>query len=401
MDDGRLTIDYLRHLSVQIGPRPLGSAENLAAASYIAQSFAAVGLAVEEQEIACPLWEALDAGLELAGALLPAWANTWSPSCDLTGPTVALGTTAELEAAVLDGRVAVLYGELTKEHGHGARSAFYCPEESRKVIDLLEERQPAAVLTVNPRPGCPERLIRDWEFAIPSATVPPEVGLRLLQDVGRPVRLRIASRRSPGRFANVVARRAGRRPERIVLLAHLDTQADTPGACDNASGVAVLLALAERFAAADLECSLEWLAVNGEEVGGVGDAVYLQREGDTLDQVLAAVNVDGVGQALGPTSIAVMGASAGLQEVVAALQESYPGVLRVEPWYASDHTAFLFRGVPCIPISSVGLDNAHMPTDTADWISPARLDEVVEFIAGLVAAVQGRSAAWCRQAKEA
>lgn len=392
---------HLEHLCARIGPRPLGSRENLAAAEYIRQSFAALGLAVEEQAIDCPLWEALDTRLELDGEPLGALANTWSPPCDVTAPAVALGTAAELEAAALAGQIAILYGELTKEHGHGARRAFYWPEESQRLYRLLEEKRPAATLTISPKPGCPERLIRDWEFPLPSATVMPEAGMRLLQGLGRPLRLRIATRQSPGRFANVVAHKAGRRPERILLLAHFDTQADTPGAADNASGVAVLLALAERLAGADLPCSLEWLAVNGEEVGGAGDAVYLQQQGDSLGQVLAAINVDGVGEALSPTSLTVMGGSAELEELAWALKDRYPAVLRIEPWYASDHAAFFFQGVPCIPISSVGLDNLHMPSDTAEWISPARLAEAVELVAGLITALADKAPAWCRAQRTA
>lgn len=391
-----VAMDHLEYLSARVGARPLGSPANLAAGEYIARTLANLGLAVEEQTLPCPLWEA-DALLELPGEPLVALANTWSPSCDVTAPVAALGTLAELEAGVLEGRIAVLYGELTKDHGHGARSAFYCPEESRKVIRLLEEKRPAAVLTVSPNPGCPERLIRDWEFPLPSATVMPEAGMRLLQSAGQPPHLRITARQSPGRFANVVARQAGRRPERIVLLAHFDTQADTPGAADNASGVAVLLALAMRFALADLAYGLEWLAVNGEEAGGVGDAVYLQQRGGTLGQVLVAVNVDGVGQALGPTSIVAMGGSPALQDAVGALKARYAGVIRVEPWYASDHSAFFFQGVPCIALSSVGLSNTHMPSDTVDWVSSARLDEVVELVAALLAELGDRPPAWFRE----
>jgi aminopeptidase YwaD len=389
-------MEHLEYLSAQVGPRPLGSPANLAAGEYVARVLAALGLAVEEQALPCPLWEA-DARLELTGEPLPALANTWSPSCDVTAPAAAVGTVIELEEAALEGHIAVLYGELTKDHGHGARSAFYYPEESRKVIRLLEQKRPAAVLTVSPTLGCPERLIRDWEFPLPSATVLPEAGMRLLQSAGQPLHLRISAQRSPGRFVNVVARKAGRRPERLILLAHFDTQADTPGAADNAGGVAVLLALAARFAAVDLEYGLEWLAVNGEEVGGVGDAVYLQRQGDTLDQVLVAINIDGAGQVLSPISLTVMGGSPALQEAVWAVKAQHTRVLRVEPWYASDHTAFLFHGVPCLVFSSVGLSNIHMPFDTVAWISPARLQEAVELAADIVAALGDRPAAWFRE----
>ncbi len=387
----------LEKLCGAIGPRPLGSKANLAAADYVRQIFEAAGLAVETQEFPCPLWEEVETRLETGGEPLAAFANTWSPACDVTAPAVALGTVAELEAADLAGRIGLLYADLTKGHGMGARSAFYFPEEHQQLVRLLEEKRPAALLTISPTPGCPERLIRDWEFPIPSATVLPEVGRVLLQRQGLAVHLRIESRQTPGHFANVVAHKPGRQPARIVLLAHLDTQADTPGACDNGSGVAVLLALAERFAQADLAVGLEWLITNGEEVGGVGDAEYLRRSRDSLGQVLAAINVDGVGQWASATSIAVLGGSPALHDQIAAIKNQYPGVVRVEPWYESDHTAFFFQGVPCIPITSVGANNTHLPGDSIEWISPAKLDEVVSLVANIVESLQDRSPDWCRE----
>ena len=388
---------HLTHLCMEIGPRPLGSQANQAATDYVQRALAAVGLTVERQEFPCPLWEEVETRLEVDGERLTAFANTWSPSCDVTASAVALGTVAELEAADLTGRIGILYGDLTKGHGLGARSAFYFPEEHLQLVRLLEEKRPAALVAVSPTPGCPERLIRDWEFPIPSATVLPEVGRALLQRENPVVRLRIESRQTPARFANVVARKAGRESGRIVLLAHLDTQADTPGACDNGAGVAVLLALAERFAQADLSVGLEWFIANGEEAGGVGDAEYLRRLGDDLGQALVAINVDGVGQWASATSITVMGGAPALHDQVAEINSRYPGVVRIEPWYESDHTAFFFQGVPCIPITSVGVNNGHLPGDTIEWISPAKLDEVVSLVADIVESLQGKSPAWSRE----
>ncbi len=388
---------HLEKLCVEIGPRPLGSKANLAATDYVQRAFEAVGLAVERQEFPCPLWEEIETRLEAGGEQVTALANTWSPACDVTAPTVALGTVAELEAAGLAGRIGILYGDLTKGHGLGARSAFYFPEEHQQIVRLLEEKRPVALLTVSPTPGCPERLIRDWEFPIPSATVLPEVGRALLQQGSPVVRLRIESRQTPGRFANIVACKPGRQVGRILLLAHLDTQADTPGACDNGSGVAVLLALAERLAQVELAVGLEWFITNGEEIGGVGDAEYLRRRGGEMDRILVAINVDGVGQWASVTSLAVMGGSQALHDQMAALRAQYPGIVPVEPWYESDHTAFFFQGVPCLPITSLGVHHTHLPGDSLDWISPARLEEVVSLIADIIEGLQDRSPGWCRE----
>ncbi len=390
-------MQHLRHLCVEIGPRPVGSATNHVAADYVEGAFRAASLEVERQEFACPDWVEEDTFLELEGQRLQAAANAFSPPCDVVAPAVAVGTLTELEAADLAGQIGILYGDLTKGHGLSCRHAFYFPDRDGQIMDLLEEKRPAAVITVHATIGSLERLMRDWEFPIPSATVPAEVGLALLRQAHPTLRLRIKSQRSPGRFCNVVARKAGTRPERVVLLAHLDTMHNTPGAIDNASGVAVLLALAEGLAAQDLPLGLEWIAVNGEENGGLGDAEYLRRRGDSLGQVLAVVNVDGVGGQVGANSLTVMGASQAFQEQIAKVHQRYPGVVWSDPWYESDHAAFLMQGTPCVPISSVGVANNHLPADMVEWINPAKLGEVESLVADVVHSLQDRSPEWCRE----
>jgi aminopeptidase YwaD len=108
--------------------------------------------------------------------------------------------------------------------------------------------------------------------------------------------------------------------------------------------------------------------------------------------------VDGVGQRVGANTITVMGASQPFQDQVRALHQAYPGVIWAAPWYESDHSAFLWRGVPCVPLSSVGVANiGHLPADKAEWISPAKLGEVVSLVADVIHALRDRSPAWCRE----
>lgn len=68
-------------------------------------------------------------------------------------------------------------------------------------------------------------------------------------------------------YRNVIATRRGRvRPdERILLLAHYDTVAGSPGADDNASGVAVLLEAAALLAPLRFERTVHFVGVSLEE----------------------------------------------------------------------------------------------------------------------------------------
>jgi aminopeptidase YwaD len=393
-------IGHLEHLAVEIGSRPLGSKRNQTATEFISSSFKMIGLETEIEQFACPLWENSETRFEIGGKRYVAAANTFSPACDVAARGIALGTVVELEQAELAGRIAILYGDLTAGNGFSVRKAYYIPERDQLVYKLLEEKKPAAVITIHLHPGSLERLITDWEFHIPSATVPAEVGLTLLGQIGQPLRLRIESQQSPSCFSNVVGRKAGKRRERIVICAHLDSIADAPGAIDNGSGVAILLTLGGALARRELPIGLEFIAFNGHENGGVGCAEYIRRQEGELGQILAAINIDGVGQTLGANSLAMFASSESFQNQVAEVCKGFPGVARVDPWYESDHTAFCVRGVPSIAISSRGAANVmHQPADTIDWISAAKLGEVVSLVTDLVDFLKDKSLDWTREKK--
>ena len=90
---------HLNRLSVEIGPRPIGSSGDHAAADYVQDVFRGAGLEVEVQRFECPDWEDQSTSLLLDGEQVEAAANAFSPACDVSAPSVAVGTVAELEAA--------------------------------------------------------------------------------------------------------------------------------------------------------------------------------------------------------------------------------------------------------------------------------------------------------------
>ena len=395
-----IPMTHLNKLSAQLGPRAIGTPGNQAAASYIQDVFAACDMDVEVQEYACPAWEDLGASLTLDGEPLEVVANAFSPDCDVTAPLVAACSMAELEAADLTGRIGLLYGYLTSAP-LACKSWFLKSERDDQIIRSLEEKKPLALITVQTKAGYLERLIEDWEFLIPSATAPAASGLALLRQSSASLHLRIDSRQSPGSTANLVARKPGQSPQKIVLCAHYDTKFDTPGASDNGGGAAVLLALAEHFRFKELHYGLEFVAFTGEEYLPIGDDEYLRLSGDGFDQIVAAINFDGVGSLLGPNTITLIAGSQPFQEHLNQLTAPYPGVVWVAPWPESNHSTFSWQGVPSLSFSSVGAFRlAHLRDDTVEWISAARLDEAVALSSQIVESLQDKPLAWARQTKE-
>lgn len=359
---------HLETLCHEIGCRPTGSPANRAAAAYIAAAFRAAGLETEELTFPCPDWRDEGTLLEMDGRPLAAYANAFSPPYDVAAPGVPIGTEAELLAAELTGRIGILYGDLARGPLTPRAYTLYPADRDWRVVDLLREKSPAALITVNPKPGIRVRVIEDWDFRLPSATVAAEVGRELLLRASSDgqVRLRIASTSRPGQAAHLIGRKRGPGEERIVLCAHFDTKIDTPGAVDNAGGTAALLALAGLLAAEDLTVGLEFVAFNAEEYGGTQDdsELYIQRHGGKLGTVLAAINMDGIGYRVSSNNVAIFAASEPFTEEVGRLLKGFPGIDWTEPWPQSNHSSFAFRGVPSVAIFSVAWEIAHRPEDS-------------------------------------
>ena len=386
----------MEKLSVQIGPRPSGSPENHVAAEYIHDVFRGCNLEVERQTFPCPSWKDLGTMLELGGNQLAAAANAFSPPCDITAPAVSVGTLAELEIVELKDRIAVLYGDLVIAP-IACKSWFLKSDKEERLVQLLEEKQPSVIITIQASSGELERLIEDWEFHIPSATVPAKSGLTIMENLGLPLHLKIDTQFSSGSTSNVVARKNGQNSSRIVFMAHYDTKIDTPGALDNASGVAVLLTLAQSLSYHELPPGLEWIAFTNEEYLPLGGDEYLRRHESSLGNVEVAINFDGVGQRLSVNSIAIYANSQAFRERVDLIKQKYPGIVWVDPWPESNHSSFSWRGVPCLAFTSRSRSRiAHLRTDTVDLVDPEKLVELVSFVSEIVVNIQNDPQGWTR-----
>jgi aminopeptidase YwaD len=396
------TLEHVKHLAVHIGSRPIGSPANLAAAAYISQVFEQSGLSLEKQEISCPDWVEEYTSLELNGEPLEASANTFSPSCDISAATIPVCTPAELESAEISGKILIFYGDLAQTE-LATKGGIYISERDWRIIQLLEVRRPAGIITINPTLHARWRLIEDFDLDIPSVTVSAHSGLKVLKNPGAIVRMKIATRRSPSHTANVIGRLKSDIPERIVFCAHYDTKVDTPGAYDNAAGVGALLTLAELLSQRQHRHTLEWVAFTGEEGAGLGDMEYARsarRSGDGFDHVTAALNFDGVGPFTGTTTVACFAASQAFETLLDEKMRSYPGVVKVEPWPASDHYIFYSNGTPSLAFSSRGIRNIyHTLSDTIEWISSEKLVEAVQLALDLIEVLDDKDLSWSRPKK--
>ena len=99
---------------------------------------------------------------------------------------------------------------------------------------------------------------------------------------------------------NVIAEKKGAGDAVVVLGGHYDSVPGTSGANDNASGTAVLLAIAGSLTEVDLPFTLKIIAFGSEELGLLGSQFYVQSlsEGE-LDKTKVMLNFDALGSGTG------------------------------------------------------------------------------------------------------
>jgi len=155
-----------------------------------------------------------------------------------------------------------------------------------------------------------------------------------------------------------------------------------PGANDNASGVAVLLELAHAIAAqGPQKRTVVFAAFTGEEAGLRGARRFVDGLGPKAsERVMAMVNLDTVGRRDGAKKLLVLGGESAKEWVHIFMGVGFvTGVeseLAAQGLMASDHVAFLEKGVPAVQIFAGPSLDYHRPTDTADKIEVQTLVDV-------------------------
>jgi hypothetical protein len=213
---------------------------------------------------------------------------------------------------------------------------------------------------------------------------------------------------------NIEAEIPGTRPDVVLIGAHYDSVFGSPGANDNGSGVAALLALARRFAGKPAQQTLRFVAFVNEEppyflTEQMGSFVYAGRCKARGDRISAMISLETIGyfsdaphsqtypaaglgvfyptvgnfigfvsnvhsRALLRRSIALFRKHAKIPSEGAALPSFVPGV----SW--SDQWAFWQHGYPGIMITDTApfrYPHYHSATDTPDKLDYDRFALVV------------------------
>lgn len=387
---------YLHRLCIEIPTRRVGCAGNRAATDFAAQLVASFGWQTERPAFDCIDWEQTGARLTGNDEAFHTFVSPYSLGCRVRAPLVAVSSIDELELIDARDKILLMHGDIAKEQLMPKNFVFYNPDEHKRIVALLEAKQPRAIIaatTRNPELAggmYPFPLIEDGDFDIPSVYMTEDEGNRLAQHLGKEIALEIRARRIPSTGCNVIARKNANAEKRIVLTAHIDAKDGSPGAIDDGAGIVILLLVAELLREYRGKLGIELAMLNGEDhYSAAGEMLYLTSNRDKMDQVVLCINFDGVGYREGNTAYSLYDCPDKIANVIHQTLARQDGIVAGEQWYQGDHMIFVQNQVPALAFTSeraieLFMHITHTPKDAPEIIDCAKLAEVTMAIRELL-----------------
>ncbi len=370
--------------------RPVGSKNNMDILLYLENMMAKMGYEIEKLPFSCTTWETGKSCLTLNDRKIEIKASPFSQPFEGVGKLVFVKSLEELETVDCQDCILIVGGELVETPLQPKDYPFYYPDEHKYLIELFEKKQPAVIIAATGKHALcglqPFPLFEDGNFLIPSAYV-SEAMFEELQCNGKEgmARVSIKTKNEQQNSYQLVAKKSNKNSHgKIVVCAHMDTKYHTQGALDNAVGIAVLLEVAARLASCN--CDIDIVPFNGEEYyEASGEVEYLKYISSSQDKVSLVINIDSPCHIGSKIAVSLYNFDDSAKEGVDCLMKTQKEVIYGPEWYAGDHAAFAFRGIPCMVLSSSdlfegGLDNTHTMRDTLETVDLNQVEVAASFI---------------------
>lgn len=381
---------YLKKLCEDIPERCVGSEGNRIATRFFEKEISSFGWKTEVQEFTAIDWHDGGASLMVGILSFAVSPSPYSLDVDAQEPLITVANIEELEQADIKGKIVLLHDQIAREQIMPKNFVFYNPPEHQHIISLLEKGEPKAIVCATGRNASlaggvyPFPLIEDGDFDIPSVYMTEEEGRRLLPWAGKTVALKSISKRIPGKGDNIIATKGAPANGRMVISAHIDAKKGTPGAIDNATGVVVLLLLAELLEKYDGKIQIEMVAFNGEDYYAVpGQMLYVSKNQDRFNEIMVNINIDGAGYKDGKTAFSFYGLPSDMESKARSVLDQFDGLTEGPQWPQGDHSLFIQFDRPAIAVTSAWFsDNidhqeiTHTPKDNPQIVDCQKLVEI-------------------------
>jgi len=389
---------YLKTLCEEIPERAVGSEGNRQATNFFRNELKTLGWDTETPEFDAMDWIDDGASLTADGNSFEVFVSPYAPGCSVNGELVSVTNPDELEKIDSRNKILFLHGDIAKEQLMPKNFVFYNPEEHQRIVALLEKSSAKAIISATKRNSAlaggvyPFPLIEDGDFNVPSVYMTEEEGQKFLPYVGQCVSLISKSERIPGKAYNVIGLKGKKDAERIAVTAHIDAKKGTPGAIDNATGVIVLLLLAELLKDYEGKYGIELVAFNGEDYYAVpGQMNYIAANQGNFDSILLNINIDGAGYKEGPSAFSFFNLPEGIQQKATDIINRNPHIVEGIQWAQGDHSIFVQFGRPAIAVSSKWFldhiddqDITHTPKDKSEITDLEKIVEIAYALRTLI-----------------
>ena len=387
MQTNKKKIEILEKVK-SFGARPQGS-ENLKKFSYFLKKFSEkYGFECALQEYPSKFWDYKSVNVEFNSETIKAFVNPYTQKCDIEANFKHANSIEQLRDLAnnkFTNEILVFYGQLSKETLFPLEYPFYNLDEHKEIYNTLKSIQPLALIFISHSITNLPLFNIDEQFDIPTITISPLDGIKLLEHKNQKIKLKIDARNKESSSYNVIMSKKGKTTKKIVIFAHMDTVHFSPGAHDNSSGIICLLKLIEELPKKELEYSIELVAASGHEYTGKGEHLYYSELIKNPSEIRLFINVDGVGHWIISDKVAFYNFLDDQKTKILKLIEPILGNCEGEQWPQGLHYPLSFQNISCITISAgESLDIHHTPNDTFDYLNLKSLDKVAMAIREII-----------------
>ncbi len=158
------------------------------------------------------------------------------------------------------------------------------------------------------------------------------------------------------------------------------------GADDNASGVAIMLQLADSLRSKYKGNNYLIISFSGEEKGLLGSNYFVKNSTIDLSKVNYMLNMDMVGRLRADSTLSISGTGTApvWTQSLNALNTDFKLVLKESGVGPSDHTSFYLQDIPVLHFFTGQHEDYHKPSDDADKINYEGMERITSYIVQLV-----------------
>lgn len=159
------------------------------------------------------------------------------------------------------------------------------------------------------------------------------------------------------------------------------------GADDNASGVGVMLQLAEALRDSITGSNFLFIAFSGEEMGLLGSNYFTKNPTIDLEKATYMINMDMVGRLRDDKTLSISGTGTApiWNQVLNTVNPGFKLVLDESGMGPSDHTSFYLTEIPALHFFTGQHEDYHKPSDDADKLNYEGMQLLEDYILAIIA----------------